>query len=164
MCASSRRFVFIGRNTFLVLRDGSGFLQALLFGDVAKSTEIARLGTECSIHVYGRVSRVPEGAKAPQGVEIHVDYFRVVCTAPAGGIDDVLNEAANVDTKVENRHLMIRGENTSKTLRVRARLTKAIRDFFDEKYYVEITPPTLVQTQVFSQIFTLILLLQMLLF
>lgn len=131
-----------------MLRDGSGFLQALLTGKVASSTESPRLGTECSIHVYGRVSRVPEGAKAPQGVEIHVDWYQVIGTAPSGGIDDVLNESANIDTKVENRHLMIRGENTSKTLRIRARVTKAMRDFFDDKHYVEVTPPTLVQTQV----------------
>ncbi|KAI6209960.1 Asparaginyl-tRNA synthetase [Aphelenchoides besseyi] len=137
-----------GKMAFLILRDGSGYVQVVFSSKLCRSTSYKALGTESSIEIYGIVARVPEGNKAEHGIEVSADYFRLIHDAPAGGIDHVLNEEANVDTKVEQRHLMIRGENTSKTLRVRAAVTRGMREFFYKNHYTEVTPPTLVQTQV----------------
>lgn len=43
---------------------------------------------------------------------------------------------------------MIRGENTAKVLIMRSVLLQAFRDHYQARGYVEVTPPTLVQTQV----------------
>ena len=40
-----------------------------------------------------------------------VDYWEVVGMAPAGGADSLLNESAHPDVQLDNRHMMIRGEN-----------------------------------------------------
>ena len=40
-----------------------------------------------------------------------VDYFEVIGLAPAGGADNLLNESALPDVQLDNRHMMIRGEN-----------------------------------------------------
>lgn len=99
--------------------------------------------------------------------------------APPGGADSILNEQALPDVQADNRHIMIRGENTSKVLRIRSVLLQAfryakcgfyilsifsfislknkydifcflyiLRDHYLDRGYCEITPPSIVQTQV----------------
>jgi len=81
-------------------------------------------------------------------VELKVDYWEVIGFSPAGGADAILNEEAHPDVQLDQRHIMIRGENTCKVLRVRSALMQAFRDHYFANGYCEINPPTLVQTQV----------------
>ena len=69
------------------------------------------LSTEASVALYGTIRPVPEGKSAPKNIELVVDYWEVIGHSPAGGADNVLNEEASVDVQLDNRHMMIRGEN-----------------------------------------------------
>lgn len=42
-----------------------------------------------------------------------VDYWQLIGLAPPGGADSILNEEAHPDVQLDNRHIMIRGENVS---------------------------------------------------
>ncbi|XP_031413721.1 asparagine--tRNA ligase, cytoplasmic-like isoform X2 [Clupea harengus] len=133
---------------FIVVRDGTGFLQCVLTDQLCQCYNGLVLATESSVALYGTLQCVPEGKQAPGGHELHCDFWELVGLAPAGGADNLLNEESDVDVQLNNRHMMIRGESVSKILRVRSTVTQCFRDHFFNRGYCEITPPTLVQTQV----------------
>lgn len=133
---------------FITLRDGTGFLQCVLNDNLCQTYNALVLSTESSIQLFGTLNAVPEGKSAPGGHELSVDYWELVGLAPPGGADAILNEEAHPDVQLDNRHIMIRGENTSKVLKMRSVVMQAFRSHYFDKGYTEVTPPTLVQTQV----------------
>uniref|UniRef100_A0A1B6DJG9 Asparagine--tRNA ligase, cytoplasmic n=1 Tax=Clastoptera arizonana TaxID=38151 RepID=A0A1B6DJG9_9HEMI len=133
---------------FITVRDGSGFLQCILNDKLCQTYEALVLTTESTICLYGVLKEIPEGKKAPGGHELQVDYWELIGLAPAGGADAILNEEALPDVQLDNRHIMIRGENTSRILKMRSVVMEAFRSHYKSREYIEVTPPTIVQTQV----------------
>ncbi|XP_006461406.1 hypothetical protein AGABI2DRAFT_185659 [Agaricus bisporus var. bisporus H97] len=135
---------------FVVLRDGTGYLQTILSGRVAQTYEALTLTLESTIEVIGTLHPVPEGKTAPGGHELSVDYWRVIGSAP--GAEDAftnrLNEKSDPSIQADLRHLVIRGENASGVLRLRSYLLNAFREAYASENILEVNPPCLVQTQV----------------
>ncbi|KAI6657335.1 Asparagine--tRNA ligase, cytoplasmic [Oopsacas minuta] len=138
-----------GKNMiFVILRDGSGFLQCLLIGNQCLTPEALALSLESTVSIWGEVGYVKEGQSAPGGLEVVADYWELVGSSPSGGTEAIVNETSKVELQLDQRHLMLRTEPLANTFRLRSGITQCFREHYFAKGYVEVTPPTLVQTQV----------------
>ena len=122
-----------GKIHFLVVRDGTGFLQVVMGKrdvDEATFTRADHLSQESAIIVTGTVKAEP---RAIGGYELI-----------ASGLD-VVNEAHDypitpkehgVDYLMDRRHLWIRAERQTAILRVRHEIINAVRDFFNDQGFI----------------------------
>jgi aspartyl-tRNA synthetase len=133
---------------FIDLRDREGLTQVVFRPE--ESAELAKeahhLRHEDVIQVEGKVSaRVPgtENPKLPTGdVELVPDKLTILNRA------DVLPfpidaETPNEDLRLSYRYIDLRRPQMTRNLRIRHKVTKATRDFLDEKGFVEIETPIL---------------------
>ncbi|EPT02482.1 hypothetical protein FOMPIDRAFT_1022841 [Fomitopsis schrenkii] len=135
---------------FIVLRDGTGYLQCVLSGKVAQTYEALTLTLESTVELVGTLQAVPEGKTAPGGHELTVDYWKVLGASPGGedAFTNRLNEKSDPSILADLRHLVIRGETASAVLKLRASLLHAFRRSLESRHLTEVTPPCMVQTQV----------------
>lgn len=135
---------------FITLRDGHGYLQCVLTGDLVKTYDALTLTRESSVEIIGEMWEVPPGAHAPDNRELHADYWRVIGKAPGGedAITNVVQAKGDPQTLLDRRHLVLRGEQASAVMFVRDAVEHAFNIKYHELGYVKVSPPALVQTQV----------------
>ncbi|WWD20119.1 asparagine-tRNA ligase [Kwoniella shandongensis] len=137
-------------NYFLVVRDGSAMLQCILTGDCIRTLDALDLTTESTVEVVGTIEKVKEGQTAPGGVELLVDYWKIIGRAPGGAeaFEGRLQPDTDASIRADLRHLELRGEIATSVMRVRALLLRAFRERFNARRITEVTPPCMVQTSV----------------
>lgn len=136
--------------TFITLRDGTGYLQLVLSGDLVKTLDAFDLVTECTIEVVGLLKEVPEGKTAPGGHELAAEWWRMIGKAPMGeqSYATLFNDQSDLSVRQALRHLDLRGETPAAIMRVRAAILNAFRQTFSGMSLLEVTPPCIVQTSV----------------
>lgn len=135
---------------FVTLSDGYGLLQCIFTGDLVKSYDAMTLTLETSIAIHGEMRAVPPKNHAYDDRELHADFFTIIGRA-AGDKEAITTRVApdsDPHTLYDNRHLVLRGETSSSVMKVRAATLRAFRKVFEEKGILEVTPPSMVQTQV----------------
>ena len=135
---------------FITLVDGYGFLQCILTGDLVKTYDIMTLTIGTSMAINGEMRAVPPKQHAPDDRELHADFFTTIGRA-AGDKDAITTRVApdaDPQTLYDNRHLVLRGELASAVMKVRAAVLRAFRKTFEEFRVLEVSPPSMVQTQV----------------
>jgi len=122
-----------GKIHFLILRDGSGFIQGVMSKaavgeEMFKATD--HLSQETSVVVTGTVK--PD-KRAPSGYEVDVKNLEVV-----GASHDfpVTPKEHGVDYLLDRRHLWIRTERQTAILRIRHEVIDAVRDFFNTRGFI----------------------------
>lgn len=135
---------------FIVLRDGTGFLQCVLTGKNVQTYDALTLTLESTVEIKGTIKALPEGKSAPDNHELVADWWRCVGKAPGGddAFTNKVSEGADPSILADSRHLVIRGETASAVLKVRAAVLSAFREEYANMNMLEVTPPCMVQTQV----------------
>ena len=129
-----------GKIHFLTIRDGTGFVQAVMSKSAVGDEMFLRsdhLGQETALVVRGLV-RVDR--RAPGGYELDVAHLEVVSEAHDY---PVTPKEHGVDFLLDHRHLWIRGERQQAILRVRHEIIDAIRTFFNDRGFVLVDTPIL---------------------
>jgi asparaginyl-tRNA synthetase len=131
-----------GKIAFVVLRDGTGYLQAVLskkeVPDAAWDA-LGRLTQETSIEVTGVVRA---DARAPGGGGVELTASDIVIIGPSPDFPITPKEHGTAYL-FEHRHLWLRSRRQVAIARVRHEVIQAIRDFFHERGFVLVDTPIL---------------------
>ncbi|MFH1524862.1 MAG: asparagine--tRNA ligase [Chloroflexota bacterium] len=133
-----------GKLAFLLVRDGSGFIQCVAFkGDLSDELfdQIIRLPQESSVIITGPVREDKRAPGIPGGYEIGIKELEVVQVA-AEDYPMALKEHGP-DFALDHRHLWLRMPSQWAILRVRATVIAAIREWFDTHGFVNMDTPIL---------------------
>ena len=122
-----------GKIHFLQVRDGSGFIQAVM-SKAAVGEELFKaadhLSQETSLDVTGTVRA---DQRAPGGYELDVTGLKVSHEAHDFPITP---KEHGVDFLLDRRHLWIRSPRQQAILRVRHEVINAVRDYFNERDFI----------------------------
>jgi len=137
---------------FIDLRDRWGLTQVVFNPAVSATAHQAAeaLRHEFVIQVQGRVSRRPAGMENPDlptgDIEVLAEALEVL--NPAKTTPFYVNEDSPVDEflRLKYRYLDLRRERLRENILLRHRVVKFIRDFLDDRGFVEIETPCLTKS------------------
>jgi asparaginyl-tRNA synthetase len=128
-----------GKIAFVVVRDGTGYLQGVLSkADAGPAWQsLGDLSQETCLRLVGTVREDP---RAPGGVELAVSALAVLGSSADFPITPKEHGTAFL---MEHRHLWLRSRRQVAVARVRHEVVQAIRDFFHERGFVLVDTPIL---------------------
>ncbi len=127
-----------GKLRFLMIRDGSGIIQAVVFkGDVSEEAfqNADALQQESSCIITGHVRK---DERSPIGYEIQVKDVEIVSI---GEEYPITKKEHGVDFLMDHRHLWLRSSRQHAILRIRHEIIRAAREFFDQRNFILIDTP-----------------------
>jgi asparaginyl-tRNA synthetase len=130
-----------GKIRFLLLRDGTGVVQCVLVkGQVPEAAfeQFDKLTQESSFAVLGKVRKED---RAPGGFEIEVLDIPVVYQVAQEY--PITPKEHGVEFLADRRHLWLRSARQHAILRVRHRIIKSIRDYYDGNGFTLVDSPIL---------------------
>ena len=129
----------IGKIWFVILRDGTGLLQGVVVKGEASDETFSfehKLNQEDSIIINGTVRKEP---RSVGGYELGVKEIKVVNHVTEEF--PISPKEHGADFLMSNRHLWLRSKRQNSIMRIRHKIVKAIRDFFDNNGFTLIDSP-----------------------
>jgi asparaginyl-tRNA synthetase len=127
-----------GSLKFLQLRDGSGFVQAVLVQDEVEAEvwdKSEGISLECSLTVIGEVSEHP---KKPGVFELQVRDMEIVGESPEFPIG---KKEHGPDFLLSQRHLWVRSQSQWAVLRLRDRIMMAMHEYLHNEGFIKTDSP-----------------------
>ncbi|MDQ2865497.1 MAG: aspartate--tRNA ligase [Candidatus Eremiobacteraeota bacterium] len=135
---------------FLDLRDGDGITQIVFDPAQRCFANAEHLRNEDVLCVRGSVRRRPEGTeniKIDTGqIEIAVDDLEIVNRSNVPPFQVNNDDAVDENLRLEYRYLDLRRPRMQRNLRMRHKIVKAMRDYFDARDFIEIETPMLIKS------------------
>lgn len=132
-----------GKLVFILLRDGSGTIQCVVFKkNVAEEifAEAKQLTQESSCRVTGNVRA---DSRAPGGFELDVSHMEVVHIAHDYPISP---KEHGIEFLLEHRHLWVRSARQHALLRIRAEVLAAVQEWLNAQGFIRFDSPILTST------------------
>jgi len=130
----------LGKVKFVVVRDGSGFLQGVILRDQAPEKileNFRKVTLESSVILRGIVREEP---RAPGGYEVDVTDFEIFHLAEGYPIT---KKEHGVEFLMDHRHLWLRSRKQWAIMRIRDEIQRAIEEFLRGKGFTRIDAPIL---------------------
>ncbi len=143
VCGWIHKKRLLGGLNFINIRDRSGLVQVLVEDkDEVEKLRGMQIGTVVSI-----TGNVVKDDRSPGGAEIHepsVEVLVPVTDEPPIEIDKpISHKSEHLDTLLDNRVIGLRNLQEQKIFKLRADLNRYIREYLNEKEFVEIQTPKL---------------------
>ncbi len=134
----------LGSLTFVDLRDGSGVVQ-LVFREMP---EAHTLGREDVIRVTGKVRprEKPNPALTTGAVEVTVETLEILAKSPPLPFLPDEEVKASEETRLRYRFLDLRRARMQRNLRLRHKVTLAIRQYLSAQGFIEVETPMLTRS------------------
>src|SRR5262245_58145733 len=135
----------MGGVVFIDLRDRWGKVQVVL-----KLAEMPDIHLEYVVRVRGKVARRPVGSENPKmetgDVEVIAEEVEIISRSetPPFPIEDA--EEPDEKTRLEYRYLDLRRPAMTRMLQLRNRVNRIIRDYMEEREFVEVETPILTRS------------------
>lgn len=131
---------------FIDLRDHTGLLQVVVEPDNQNAFQIAESARyEYCLQVTGRVRHRPEGQTndklATGKIEVVVDEYKVL--NPSKPLPFMLDESPGENIRLQHRYLDLRRDTMQHNMRLRSKLTHALRHHLDGQDFLDIETPVL---------------------
>ena len=133
-----------GKLVFLLVRDGSGFIQCVAFkGDLDEKTftQIMHITQETSVVITGKVRADNRAPGIPGGFEIGLKEIKILQVANEDYPMSLKEHG--VDFALDNRHLWLRMPSQWAILRLRATVISAMREWLDNNGFINMDTPIL---------------------
>ncbi len=135
-----------GKMAFFDFRDGTGFVQGVVFGK-EEVLEIAKaLRPEWVVSVEGKVNKRPE-KMVKGGVlngDIEIEIYRINILSEAQELPFEKDTELNLDTYLDNMPLTLRSKKAQRIFKTQAKIIKAYREILDKNGFIEFQAPKLV--------------------
>jgi aspartyl-tRNA synthetase len=135
---------------FVDLRDHEGITQVVFDPQHPSFAQAEHLRNEDVLHVTGAVRHRPAGTEnsrlATGDVEIAVEALDILNRSLVPPFHINVDEAVDENLRLEYRYLDLRRPRMQRNLRVRHRIVKAMRDFFDSRDFLEIETPMMIKS------------------
>lgn len=139
-----------GGVTFIDLRDRFGIVQIVANPDNPKVAAVQDARMEWVLQVTGTVRRRPEGAENPNlpTGEIEIDVTACEVLNPAKPLPFLIYKDEDTDEslRLKYRYLDLRRERMQHNMVLRHKVIKFMRDYLDEKGFIEVETPILFKT------------------